>query len=243
MPLHNLFPRGTPNEHRLYESLIIESIRHYGVEFYYIPRQLVAKDDVFVEDRLSTFKDAYMIEGYVDEIDGFSGQGNFMSKFGLVIEEQASVTVAVKRWEELVGRFGTTIIPDRPNEGDLFYFPTSDTLFEIKYVENQQPFYQLGKLYVYKLRIEAFQYSSERINTGIEEIDSIALNNTFDLSDRELIDEEMGLPFVQEDESGNVVRDDSTIGQEERVYGKNSALSQEAEEVLKFDESNPFGNL
>lgn len=242
MPLHNLFPRGNSNEHRLYESLIIESIRQYGVEFYYVPRELVAKDEIFVEDRLSKFKNAYMIEGYVDEIDGFSGQGNFMSKFGLVIEEQASVTIAVKRWEELVGRFGTTIIPNRPNEGDLFYFPTSDTLFEIKYVENQQPFYQLGKLYVYKLRIEAFQYSSERINTGVEEIDNIALANSFDLSEREITDEG-GLPFVQEDDSGSVVRDDSSIGEEERVYGKNSAFTQEAEKVLRFDEDNPFDNL
>ena len=242
MPLHNLFPRGNQREHQLYESLIIESIRQYGVEFYYIPRELVAKDEIFVEDTLSKFKNAYMIEGYVDEIDGFSGQGNFMSKFGLVIEEQASVTIAVRRWEELVGRFGTTIIPNRPNEGDLFYFPTSDTLFEIKYVENQQPFYQLGKLYVYKLRIEAFQYSSERITTGVEEIDNIALMNSFDLSERQIVDE-MGLPFVLEDDSGNIIRDDSSIADEERSYGKNSAFNIEAEEVLRFDENNPFGNI
>lgn len=243
MPLNNLFPRGKPNEHNLYESLIIESIRQYGVEFYYVPRQLVAKDEIFVEDRLSEFKSAYEIEGYIDEIDGFSGQGNFMSKFGLVIEEQATVTIAVRRWEELVGRFGDTIIPSRPCEGDLFYFPTSETLFEIKFVEDQQPFYQLGKLYVYKLRIEAFQYSSERISTGIEEIDNVALESSFDLDFRAIQDEVEGLPFVSETGRGKIIKDDETLGSDHRAFGKNSAFATEAEEILKFDENNPFGNV
>ena len=162
MPINNLFPRGVKSENTLMESLIIESIRMYGNEWYYIPRTLVAKDDVFLEDNLSKFNDSYQIEAYLDNVDNFAGQGAFMSKFGMHIEEQAQLTIARKRWEQLVNRHGSTIIPDRPCEGDLLYFPMTDGLFEIKFVEHQSPFYQLGKLNVWKLKIELFQYSSER---------------------------------------------------------------------------------
>ena len=179
MPINHLFPRGTRSEINLVENLIIESIRAYGNDWYYIPRILVAPDDVFGEDNLSKFKNAYMIECYLDNIDSFGGQGSFMSKFGLQIEEQGSLTIARRRWEQLVGQYGNTIIPDRPCEGDLMYFPKNDGLFEIKFVEHQSPFYQLGNLPVYKLKVELFQYSSERIETDLEEINQFALDMAF----------------------------------------------------------------
>lgn len=165
------FSQGTRNEQYLVEDLIIETLKIYGQELYYIPRSLVSKDEILGEDRLSQFKSAFDIEMYFENVDSFDGQGAFIQKFGLMMEQSATLVVARRRWEQLVGRFGDTIIPGRPNEGDLLYFPLTKGLFEIKFVKHQDPFYQLGKLYVYKLQVELFQYSSERIDTGIEEVD------------------------------------------------------------------------
>ncbi len=106
MPLNSLYPRGDRPEQDMVESLIIETLKATGQEFYYIPRVLVAPDDVFGEDNLSKFKNAYQIEGYLDNIDNFGGQGAFMSKFGMFIEEQGQITIAKKRWEQLVGQYG-----------------------------------------------------------------------------------------------------------------------------------------
>ena len=153
------------------EDLIIESLRIYGKEMFYIPRSLVSKDEILGEDRLSEFKTAFPIEMYFENIDSFAGQGAFINKFGLMLEQSASLIVSRRRWEQFVGRYGVTTVPSRPNEGDLIFFPMTNALFEIKFVQNQDPFYQLGKLYVYKLQVELFQYASERIDTGIKEID------------------------------------------------------------------------
>jgi hypothetical protein len=173
------FSHGTKNEQFLIEDIIVESLAIYGQDFYYIPRTLVSKDNILGEDRLSEFKTAYPIEMYLENSDGFEGQGAFMQKFGLMVEQTATLTMARRRWEQLVGRWGQTILPNRPCEGDLLYFPLSKGLFEIKFVQHQDPFYQLGKLYVYKLQVELFQYSSERIDTGVEEIDAFETLKTF----------------------------------------------------------------
>jgi Virus neck protein len=120
MPLNSLFPNdGTSSERNISENLIIESIRMFGREFYYIPRELVAKDNILGEDNLSKFKNAFMIEGYLDNIDNFGGNGAYLSKFGLTIEEQAQVTIARKRWEELVGQHSATILPNRRRRFDV----------------------------------------------------------------------------------------------------------------------------
>lgn len=173
------FSHGTRNEQYLIEDIIIESLRIYGNEVMYIPRKLVSKDDILGEDRLSQFKTAFPVEMYFENIDNFAGQGAFIQKFGLMVEQSATLVVARRRWEQLVGRYGVTTIPTRPCEGDLIYFPLTKGLFEIKFVSHQDPFYQLGKLYVYKLQIELFQYSSERIDTGIEQIDAFETLKTF----------------------------------------------------------------
>ena len=132
MPVNSLFPRGAKSETSMIESLIIESIKQYGREFYYMPRKLVALDELFGEDPLSKFEYAYQIEGYLDNVDNFAGNSMFMNKFGMFIEEQGQVTIARKRWEQLVSNHGEAIIPSRPAEGDLLYFPTTKGLFEIK---------------------------------------------------------------------------------------------------------------
>jgi len=173
------FTHGTRNEQYLVEDLIIESLRMYGNEVMYIPRTLVSKDEILGEDRLSEFKSAFPIEMYFENIDSFGGQGAFIQKFGLMVEQSATLVVARRRWEQFVGRYGATTVPTRPNEGDLIYFPLSKGLFEIKFVQHQDPFYQLGKLYVYKLQVELFQYASEAIDTGIAAIDTFETLKTF----------------------------------------------------------------
>jgi hypothetical protein len=173
------FSQGTRNEQYLIEDLIIESLRIYGQEVMYIPRTLVSKDEILGEDRLSKFKSAFPIEMYFENVDSFGGQGAFIQKFGLMMEQSATLVVARRRWEQFVGRYGVTTVPTRPNEGDLIYFPLSKGLFEIKFVQHQDPFYQLGKLYVYKLQVELFQYASEAIDTGIAAVDAFETLKTF----------------------------------------------------------------
>lgn len=211
------FTQGTKNEQYLVEDLIIESLQIYGQEMFYIPRTLVSKDDILGEDRLSEFKTAFPIEMYFENVDSFDGQGAFIQKFGLMMEQSATLVVARRRWEQFIGRFGQTTIPTRPNEGDLIYFPLTTGLFEIKFVKHQDPFYQLGKLYVYKLQVELFQYSSERITTGIDKVDAFESIKTFD------------------------VTQNSDIDQVES-YGDNNKFKTEGNSIL-FNESNPFGDV
>jgi len=173
------FSHGTRNEQYLVEDLIIESLRMYGNEVMYIPRTLVSKDEILGEDRLSKFTSSFPIEMYFENVDSFAGQGAFIQKFGLMMEQNATLVVARRRWDQFVGRYGATIVPNRPCEGDLIYFPLSKGLFEIKFVAHQDPFYQLGKLYVYKLQVELFQYASERIDTGNASIDTFETLKTF----------------------------------------------------------------
>lgn len=175
------FGHGSKSEQLFHEDLVVESLKIYGQQFFYIPRTLIAKDEILGEDRLSEFKTAYAIDMYLENVDGFDGQGAFIQKFGLYMEQSATLTVARRTWEQLIGRHGKTIIPTRPCEGDLLYFPLTGGLFEIKFVQHQDPFYQIGKLFVYKLQVELFQYASEKINTGYKEIDQFETLKTFDL--------------------------------------------------------------
>jgi hypothetical protein len=179
MATNPYFTQGTANEQNIVEDLIIESLKIYGKDLYYIPRTLVSKDEILGEDRLSKFINSYPCEMYFENVDSFEGQGAFIQKFGLMMEQSATLVIARKRWEQLVGVHGTTILPNRPCEGDLIYYPLTKGLFEIKFVKHQDPFYQLGKLYVYKLQVELFQYSSEKIDTGIDAIDEFESLKTF----------------------------------------------------------------
>lgn len=211
------FSHGTRNEQYLLEDLIIESITIWGQEFMYIPRTLIAKDDILGEDRLSKFENAYPIDMYLETVDGFEGQGAFIQKFGLMMEQSATLTVARRSWERIVAKHGGTILPNRPCEGDLLYFPLTKGLFEIKFVEHQDPFYQLKKLYVYRLQVELFQYASERMETGIKDIDIFETLKTTD------VDKQTDADVVQS-------------------YGDNNEFKLQAQDVI-FDSSNPFGDL
>ena len=171
--------QGVASEQNLIESLIIESLKIYGQNVFYIPRTQVAKDEILGEDPLSKFEQAFPIEMYFENVDNLGGQGPFIQKFGLFNEMSATLVVARSRWQELVGQHGNTFVPARPNEGDLIYFPLTKGLFEIKFVQHQDPFYQLGKLYTFKMEVELFQYASEKIDTGVAEIDKFEELKTF----------------------------------------------------------------
>lgn len=144
----------------------------FGQDVYYIPRQLIAVDEILNED-YSRFADAYVIEMYIETVDGFAGEGDLLSKFGVEIRDQATFVVSRRRWEQLVGVWNNQINNLRPNEGDLIYLPLSNSIFEIRFVEHEQPFYQLSNLPTYKLQCELFEYNQEEIETGIRDIDRI----------------------------------------------------------------------
>ena len=160
-----------PFEGDVVEDLTIESIKIHGRDMIYIPRTLVNEDELFGEDTISKFTEGNAIEMYIESVDGFEGEGDFISKFGLEIKDTMSLIVSRKRFEEQLGHVAT-----RPREGDLIFFPLSKGLFEIKFVEHENPFYQLGKLYTFKLSCELFSYSQEEIDTGFSEIDSLEDN-------------------------------------------------------------------
>jgi hypothetical protein len=152
-------------ERNLIDDLTIEAIKIYGQEMYYIPRNLVKRDDLFGESRYSRFTSFKMIEMYMDTTTAFEG-GDTFTKFGFEIRDSVKFTVSRRRFKRETGS-------DRPLEGDLLFLPLSKGLFEIKFVEHENPFYQLGKLYSYQLTCELFQFSEEDFATGVPEIDAI----------------------------------------------------------------------
>ena len=167
------FSQKVKSEQRLYEDILIESLKMYGQDVYYLPRDIVNKDPVFVDDVPSKFNSSYKIEMYIENTNGFDGEGDLMTKFGVELRDQATFIVARRRWNDTVSRYDNEINSVRPREGDLIYLTLSNTLFEIMHVEHEQPFYQLSNLPTYKLRCEKFEYNDERLDTGIDVIDVI----------------------------------------------------------------------
>ena len=167
------FDKGTDNEQNLYEDLIIEQLKDFGHEVYYLPRTLVKEDKILGEDVLSTFDDAYAIEMYMEDIEGYGGEKELIAKFGLEIRDEATFIVSRRRWLETVSVDNNLIINTRPNEGDLIYFPRIKKLFEINFVDHDDPFYQVDNLPVYKMSCHLFEYSGEEIDTDIAAIDAV----------------------------------------------------------------------
>lgn len=160
------------NEQNLVEDLVIETIKIHGLDVYYLPRTLVNKDGIFGEDPLSRFSTVKPIEMYMENVDKFIGAGDTLGKFGLEIQDSASFVVSKKRFQKETGML-------RPLEGDIVYFPLTKGFFEIKYVEHESPFFQLGKNYVFKMSAELFQFNEETFNTGEAEIDIIPEESQF----------------------------------------------------------------
>lgn len=173
-----------PNEQDLLEDLINESINIHGQKFYYITRTLSTDPeiDIFNEDRNSIFQHAFEFTGYIENANTvLEGNGYMMQKFGAIVDYNATITVSHREWNKRVGFHGKSILPDSPASGDLIYYPLTDQLFQIQYVNDKtEPFAQLGRFYTYRLSISLFQYSSQHINTGLGEIDTFETLKTFD---------------------------------------------------------------
>lgn len=167
------FSGGTTSEQRLYEDLIIESLKIYGHDVYYLPREIVKEDDLFTEDVLSKFDENYMIEMYISNYEGFEGDGSLLTKFGVRIADEATFIISKRRWEDLISSSNNLVSNFRPNEGDAIYLPLTDQIFQIKFVEHEKPFRQLDGIQTYNLVAELMEYSGERLETGVEEIDKI----------------------------------------------------------------------
>ena len=182
MALNPFFLQGTASEQRLVQNLINEHLQFHGVEVTYIPRKYVNKKTVLEEVQTSKFDDNYAIEAYVNNFDGYSGAGDVLTKFGVSVRDELILTISKERFEEFIAPFmaglddgtgeGEIILSTRPREGDLVYFPLGERLFEVKFVEHEDPFYQLGKNYTYQLKCELFEYEDELIDTSISEIDT-----------------------------------------------------------------------
>ena len=273
-----------PNEQDLVEDLTIEAIKVYGHNVKYIPKNIQEIDNLFGEDKLIKYDVAADVEMYVKNVEGFEGEGDFMSKFGLQINDQLTLTVARKRFdqikteklveetgynylqesantdapsrqflsntaasntESIILETGTTgvngyqITSERPQEGDLVFFPLVNKLFEIKFVEHEQIFYQTGRLQTYDLRCELFKYSSERIRTGNTEIDSIETKQSLST---------LAYQFKLEDDTMLLIEDGGSLLQEFTIEttdkaANNSFFEFEGDSVIDFSESNPFSEV
>jgi len=173
MPTNVFFNHAVNTEQQLYEDLVVESLRFYGHDTFYLPREIVEEDSIFNEDVQSKFGDAYGVEMYIENTDGFEGDGDLLSKFGIEVRDTATFVLSLRTWERFISLDSNLATSLRPNEGDLIYFPLTNSMFEIKFVEHEDPFYQVGKLFVFKLRCELFEYSGEDFDTGNVDVDVI----------------------------------------------------------------------
>ena len=253
MPTNVYFDTGTTSEQRLYEDLIIEQLKIYGQDVYYLPRKLANKDSIFGEDPASSFDDSYIIEMYVDNSDGYMGEQEIIKKFGLELRDDITFIVSKLRWETLISNNTDLQTSERPNEGDLVYFPTTKAFFEIQFVEHEAPFYQQSALPIYKLSCTKWEYASERLDTGITSIDA---------TEDDLSTDTMQFQFALENETGSFVIE-SSIGAIDYLINESFTMatqqpvdsgqafetaagtttSSTADDILDFSERNPFGEV
>ena len=265
MPVNHYFQNGNgigdSNEKRLHEDLIIEGLKIYGHDCYYLPRTLVNKDLVLGEDTLSKFDDSYLLEMYIETTQGFAGEQELVSKFGLEIREDTTFMIAKRRWQNQVDNSATLIKEGRPNEGDLVYVPLMNSFFEIQFVEDQEPFFQLGNLPVYKLKATRFEYSAERFDTGVPVIDDAETSLSTDLLQHQITLESgtgSGSLLLESTDTtlGNynffkLETDNFDLSTQTRDYADNDTYESDAgfgtvstdDDILDFTERNPFGEV
>ena len=221
-PYFNHHGTNTP-ENRLIENLMIESIKTYGIDVYYLPRTLNNEDTLLGEDASASYNSAHTIEMYIKTVDGFEGSGDFIAKWGLQIKDQITFTVAKRRWQELgLSTDGRAKIP---HEGDLIYFPITKALFQILFIEDEAIFYQTGQLQSYDMLCEMFTYSDQTFDTGIDELDKIERIHSYSVD------------FTMDSGSGNY-----TVG--ETVYqGASLAAATVKGEVGSWNSTDKILNL
>ena len=227
---------GSSQEQQLLENLIVEAIKIYGHEVYYIPKTFREKDDIYSEDPSVAYNTAILIEMYIKNVEGFEGDGKFFSKFGLEIRDQITLSVARKTFYEEIGdQQGLA----RPNEGDLIYFPLNEKIFQIKYVDNTAFFYQLGSLQTFDLICEMFEYSGELLNTGIPIIDNMQVQYSTGVSAMSIGTEDP-VPYMLLDEDGYPIVNEAYSIETVDLVSDNSELEVEGDSIIDFTEIDPF---
>ena len=223
------------------EDIIIECLKIYGFDTYYIPRQAVNEDMILGEDTLNKYSSAYPLEMYMQNVTGFEGDGDLLTKFGVEIRDTATFVVARRRWDEVIAQSGDAVLTTRPAEGDIVYFPLTKAFFEIKRVDATDPFFQVGKLYVYKLQCELMQYSSEIFDTGISDIDGSAAEKSADINAFNLLLQSGDRALLEEYNPAGIILQSynmSTIFPNVDNEDFRGEIS-----VLDFSERNPFGEI
>jgi hypothetical protein len=268
MARNRFFNQYTPvkQEQNLVEDLIIESIKIYGIDGYYLPRTHINLDKIYGEDASMLFDDALEMELYVKSFDGFMGQEDFMAKFGLQVDESVTFVISQKRFtqslktsiiteysynmltedgEELLSNRNDVSEYDyeaivRPREGDLIWIPMFESMYEIKFTQNIENFFQLGKLYTYELRCDRLEYSSERINTDITEIDANEDQYSLSTANNEKLLDEDNFLFLLED--GTFIINEADVVVLAEISADNEEIGQKIidDDILDFSEQNPF---
>ena len=221
------------SEQFLIEDLVIESIKIYGHDVIYLPREIVNRDFVFNEDGISKFEDNYMIEMYIKNVDGFEGEQDFMSKFGLEIRDQITFSVSIRRFADEIAVNETSL---RPNEGDLIFFPLTSSFYEIKFVEHEAIYYQLGDLQIYDLKCELYEYSGEEFNTGSDLLDQIEDNTKINMLDYSLETQDGFL--IANETDGPIIREAYNINT--LTQSNNDIYQTDSAGIIDFSDLDPF---
>ena len=228
-------------EQDLIEDLIIESINIYGIDAYYLPKTYGDYDFLYGEDDLGTFKEFYTVPMYINTVEGFGGEGDFLSKFGVEQRDTMTMSVARRTFEQDVGREDLANI-ERPREGDVIFFPLNKKLYTVNFVEHEPVFYQMGSLQFYELRLEMFEYSGERFNTGISDIDVLEDTRSTDIFlHNQLLMETGDLPIHIE--TGQRVLLDgigTALDQDDITDSENTFLETGADNFIDFSDADPF---
>jgi hypothetical protein len=231
MPTNLYFSPAVRTEQFLYQDLIIEGLRLYGQETFYIPRTAITSDEILNED-YSRFESAYMIEMYVANTEGFEGEGTLLSKFGLEIRDQATFILARRRFDQLVSIDDNKVASERPREGDLIYLPLANSLFEIKFVEHEKPFYRLSDLPIYELQCELFEYTSEKFDTGVFGVDQFETQ----FASRTVIEIQNGQSgFYEGEKIFQVVQQEQSDQEEIVLRAEVSRFNQTEEEIPELN--------
>jgi len=187
-PLNPFFLQGSQHEQYLLQDLINEHLKMYGIDVYYLPRKILGREKLSREVILSKFDDNFVIEAYLNNFEGYGKDSEIMSKFGIQMKNEVNLIISQERFELFIEPFLEDLntfkdseieVTQRPREGDLIYFPLGQRFFEIKFVEHEKPFFQLGKNYVFELSCELFQLEDEIINTSINEIDNTVIDEGY----------------------------------------------------------------
>jgi len=223
-------------EQILIEDLIIESIKIYGLDMIYVPRNPVSIDVVYGEDPLREYLHAIPVEMYIKNIEGFAGEGDFLSKFNIQIRDQITFSIARRVFSDEVGVLETA--QTRPREGDLIFLPLNKKLFEIKFVEHEAIFYQLGALQMYDLKCELFEYSNEYFKTGISEIDRMSAEYSTSLDNFGILTES---GWLITDEDSYPLYQTADINENDPL-AMNDEIETEADAFVDFSERDPFSD-